>query len=1780
MPSTRTVETHLNAPAPRRVRGARWRAVLASVAMIAATGAATTLTATAASATTPTPKVLINTDTVYNGSSSAEATLAAAAGFAVTNVNGSQWSSMTAADFGQYDALVIGDPRCSSVASSVTGNVSTWAPVVMGKAGGRTLAGNRVLVGTDPVYHRSSHAGADHLIQDGIAFAGAQPGRTGVYFDNSCGGVAAVLPALAALSAGSGSWSDGSASCGDNVSKIASNSKFDSLTSSDMQAWGCSIHETYATWPSDWVPLAIDTGSVAKPACGNDTTSHAAVCGTPYILIAGSDIVVTSPNLALTPATATNPAGGSHTVTANLVRAGAPLVGQAVTFTVTGVNAGATGTCTANAACTSDASGNVSFTYNDSQGAGNDTINASFRDSATGSNQSATAAVTWSAAPQTITVTPANQTITYGAAEPVFTSTSASSGSHTLTTPGSCSVAGAHVNVGTYTITCSGATAPAGDTIVYNTGTLTINPASFTVTARNQTAAYGTPPPAFTADITGLPAGVTVTGTSCYPSGGTAVGAHPITCESANAGPNYRPTYVAGTFTITPAAVTITADNKSRTYGQPNPQLTYDVKGLLSPDTLTTLPTCSVAYGAGAGTKAIMCSGATASTNYAISYAAGIMTVNKAVVTVAAKGASSTYGEAAPAFDSNVTGLVLGDHLDLAGSCEVPAAHTAAGTYAIVCAGADAGPNYTISYVNGVYTVAQAGTLVTPDPQSKTYGDPDPDFTYTVAGLVGTDHLATEPVCGVVGTHTAAQSYDITCSGADGSPNYTVDQTALALLAVHKKDAYIVPNNITTTYGETPTFTWSTSGLLVGDGLAKDPVCTVVGDHSDAGTYPITCTGADAGSNYNLHVTAATLTVKQKNVTVIPSDTDRVYGAADTEFTPSYDGLVGSDSLPTPSSCSVPAPHSHVGTYDIVCTGAVGGTNYTVDETAKAALTVTQAPLGVVADSFTRLYNQANPTFTGTVTGAVNGDEITASYATLADQASPVGGYFIDATLAGADLSNYEVSNVSGALTINEATLLVTPVDQSRAYGETDPVFTADVAGLADGDKLLSQPECSVAVAHANVGDYPITCHGTDGGPNYVVDQTPVGNLTVGAAALTITGDNQSRAYGVANPTLTYATSGLVGSDKLTSPAACTVTGDTKVGKFPIVCSGADAGSNYSIGYVNGTLNVVPAVATITADSTSAVYGKPTPAFTSTTTGLVPGDSLNTNPTCDVDSPHTAAATYVLACSGADAGDNYTIEYVAGSYTVTKAPGVVTPDPQTKVYGSDDPAFTYSVSGLQPGESLATEPVCSVAGAHGNVASYDIACSGADGGNNYTVDQSATAPLKVTPKAVTVTPNNQSTTYGDADPTFTYTVSGLLDGEKLVTAPTCTVVGSHNQAGTYPITCTGADAGTNYAVTATTATLTVHKAAVTVTPGDKTRVYGAADPAFTPVLSGLIGDESLPTAPTCSVVGSHVNIGSYPITCTGADGGRNYTVGQTATATLKVTPAPLSVLANSFTRLYHQANPTFTGSISGIVNGDSITAAYSSLAGTSTDVGAYPITAALSGSALGNYTVTNTQGTLTINQMGTVLAITSSAAQPLGSAVPITAQLTEADGGAAIGTQPVVLTANGTSKTATGSPASATFNLANGSRTVTAAFAGSKNYLSSNDSQTLVTFQPTGFVVWGGNAGGVAVGSPVNFWGSKWSSQVVSGNAAAAKDFKGFASNVTATGWTSSGGASSSPPASIGQYVSVIVATTLTNSSGTVAGNISKIAVVKVTSPSSYLPDPGHPASGTVSSLT
>jgi hypothetical protein len=124
-----------------------------------------------------------------------------------------------------------------------------------------------------------------------------------------------------------------------------------------------------------------------------------------------------------------------------------------------------------------------------------------------------------------------------------------------------------------------------------------------------------------------------------------------------------------------------------------------------------------------------------------------------------------------------------------------------------------------------------------------------------------------------------------------------------------------------------------------------------------------------------------------------------------------------------------------------------------------------------------------------------------------------------------------------------------------------------------------------------------------------------------------------------------------------------------------------------------------------------------------------------------------------------------------------------------------------------------------------------------------------------------------------------------------------------------------------------------------------------------------------------------------------------------------VLPAPLTITTNPQTKTYGSINPAFTGSISGLVGSDSITATYGTTATQFNNAGSYPITATLSdpGNKLGSYTVNYVTGQLTIGKANQTIAWTTPAAIASGTAIG-SAQLNATASGIPGGSAPGTLT--------------------------------------------------------------------------------------------------------------------------------------------------------------------------
>ena len=243
-------------------------------------------------------------------------------------------------------------------------------------------------------------------------------------------------------------------------------------------------------------------------------------------------------------------------------------------------------------------------------------------------------------------------------------------------------------------------------------------------------------------------------------------------------------------------------------------------------------------------------------------------------------------------------------------------------------------------------------------------------------------------------------------------------------------------------------------------------------------------------------------------------------------------------------------------------------------------------------------------------------------------------------------------------------------------------------------------------------------------------------------------------------------------------------------------------------------------------------------------------------------------------------------------------------------------------------------------------------------------------------------------------------------------------------------------------------------------PAIASRAYGS--PSFTVSATSSLGS-SYPV--TIAVQSGPATISGNTVMLTGvgtvvlkaSQAGDTQHSAATATQSFQVTPVPLTVTANNAARAYGAANPVFSGTVVGAVNGDTFTETFSTMATASSNPGTYPIVPAATGTGLADYTVTAVNGTLTVTAATpTTVATTTKISAPstaiYGSAVTLSAAVTSASG---TPTGTVTFYAGTTSLgvgTLNGGVANlSTTGLPVGTDSVTAVYAGSGNFAGSTD---------------------------------------------------------------------------------------------------------------------------------
>ncbi|MGI9779688.1 MBG domain-containing protein [Pseudomonas aeruginosa] len=1158
-------------------------------------------------------------------------------------------------------------------------------------------------------------------------------------------------------------------------------------------------------------------------------------------------------------------------------------------------------------------------------------------------------------------------------------------------------------NVGNYGILQGGlGLNTANYTLSYVGNDLRITPAQLNVIADAKTKVYGDLDPALTYQVSGLKrgdtAGAVLNGGSLSRVAGENVGVYGINQGGLGlVSSNYTLNYQGNNLTITKALLNVIADAKTKVYGDADPSLTYQVSGLKNGDTagavlnggsLSRVAGENVGvYGINQGDLALN------SGNYDLSYQGNNLTITKALLNVIADAKTKVYGDADPSLTYQVSGLKNGDTAGavLNGGGLVRVSGENVGNYAIQQGGLGlVSGNYDLAYQGNNLTITKALLNVIADAKTKVYGDADPSLTYQVSGLKngdsagsiltgGLNRAAGENV-GVYGINQGdlalnSGNYDLSYQGN----NLTITKALLNVIADAK----------TKVYGDAdPSLTYQVSGLKNGDTagavLNGGSLSRVAGEN--VGVYGINQGGLGlVSANYDLSYQGNNLTITKALLNVIADAKTKVYGDADPSLTYQVSGLKNGDTagaVLNGGSLSRVAGEN-VGVYGINQGDlALNSGNYDLSYQGNN-LTITKALLNVIADAKTKVYGDADPSLTFQVSGLKNGDTAGAvlNGGSLSRAAGEnVGVYGINQGDLALNSGNYDLSYQGNNLTITKALLNVIADAKTKVYGDADPSLTFQVSGLKNGDTagaVLNGGSLS-RVAGENVGVYGIK----QGGLGLVSGNYDLSyqgnNLTITKALLNVIADAKTKVYGDADPSLTYQVSGLKNGDS----AGSILTGGLNraagenVGVYGINQGDLALNSgNYDLSYQGNNLTITKALLNVIADAKTKVYGDADPSLTYQVSGLKNGDTAGSILTGGLN----RAAGENVGVYGINQGDlalnsgNYDLSYQGNNLTITKALLNVIADAKTKVYGDADPSLTYQVSGLKNGDtagSILTGGLNRAAGE--NVGVYGINQGDlALNSGNYDLSYQGNN-LTITKALLNVIADAKTKVYGDADPSLTYQVSGLKNGDTagaVLNGGSLSRVAGEN-VGVYGINQGGLGlVSGNYDLAYQGNNLTITKALLNVIADGKTKVYGDADPSLTYQVSGLKNGDSAGSILTGGLNrDAGENVGVYGIN----QGGLVLTSGNYDLAyqgnDLTITKALLNVFADAKSKQVGTADPALTYQVSGLKNGDS---AGQVLAGGLGRVG---------GEAVGQYDILQgglalTSGNYQLNYQGNLLSI-------------------------------------------------------------------------------------------------------------------------------------------------------------------------------------------------------------
>lgn len=195
-----------------------------------------------------------------------------------------------------------------------------------------------------------------------------------------------------------------------------------------------------------------------------------------------------------------------------------------------------------------------------------------------------------------------------------------------------------------------------------------------------------------------------------------------------------------------------------------------------------------------------------------------------------------------------------------------------------------------VEFVEVKFAIAFADVTLTYDGQPHgvkvTKTDESKNYTITYGESAENCNLEESP------KYTNADTYKIYFKVVD---NVTLaEEKGSVTLTINKKAVTVKVNDVTITYGETPKFECTVTGLVEGETLSGEAGYSGAG--TDAGDYEISVSGLTASDNYNVSFVTGKLTINKKSATVTWTNAENRDYSPDGQTLPTatYDGKTAS----------------------------------------------------------------------------------------------------------------------------------------------------------------------------------------------------------------------------------------------------------------------------------------------------------------------------------------------------------------------------------------------------------------------------------------------------------------------------------------------------------------------------------------------------------------------------------------------------------------------------------------------------------------------------------------------------------------------------------------------------------------------------------------------------------------------------------------------------------------------------------------------------------------------